>query len=402
MQRLMDDQHVLVANRTRSKSPGPRRTLGPDSSGTFDVGNLRQHEEYNPEEHFPDRSDSRHFQRSSLDGSVMEPLYFGHSHSILGGMGSVKWGEKSAWHTIRHYENEAGMVDVFRAASDGEVGVLKLALARGQDLDSPSSENDLTPLMGAAENGRYSSAKYLIDQGADIERSCPMTGYRPLHFAAFFCRASVVRLLVVSGAEVDAPDLNSGLPGDSFSCASYLRWHGLRDRRLIRRFLKGDLEIDFQKHGRSVFPMNSPLEAYDAEHQPNLMRMVSEAGSPELPGEEGSTLTGEAAEEADPTPGSIRYYLRRASVGVHGMQDRLAQVPTFMEGLREAFKLKPAEEEGALRNAVGGGGAAYDMGELGRAEEGASPLQREKPLVGSLEHKLMVAAATPRVGDSAS
>eukprot|EP00752_Nemacystus_decipiens_P017481 g15673.t1 len=90
------------------------------------------------------------------------------------------------------------------SAWQGEVGVVKLLLARGADVDA---ENNLgsTPLNRAAVAGRTEVIELLLDAGADLEHQDDISG-TPLHGAARRNHCSTVRLLLNRGALVDASD----------------------------------------------------------------------------------------------------------------------------------------------------------------------------------------------------
>eukprot|EP00903_Cladosiphon_okamuranus_P013824 g12865.t1 len=167
-----------------------------------------------------------------------------------------------------------GTFDVFAAARDGQVSVLKQALTEGEHVDVPD-EAGLTALMWAARTGRLSTAQYLVSQGASLERRDEATGFSPLHFAAYYCRSSVVRVLVLAGADTKATDNRGRIPGACFQPLSYLSYEAFQHRRLIRRFLAGDLKDGMDDKGKTMFPMNSPLEAYDEEHRPQCVRLGS-------------------------------------------------------------------------------------------------------------------------------
>eukprot|EP00903_Cladosiphon_okamuranus_P015359 g14185.t1 len=90
------------------------------------------------------------------------------------------------------------------SACQGEVGIVKLLLARGAEVDA---ENNLgsTPLNRAAVAGKTEVIELLLDAGANLEHQDDISG-TPLHGAARRNHCSTVRLLLNRGALVDASD----------------------------------------------------------------------------------------------------------------------------------------------------------------------------------------------------
>ncbi|CAM9237759.1 unnamed protein product, partial [Hapterophycus canaliculatus] len=194
-----------------------------------------------------------------------------------------------------------GTFDVFAAARDGQVSVLKQALTEGEEVDVQDGDG-LTALMWAARAGRLSTAKYLVSQGASLVRRDDTTGFSPLHFAAYYCRSSVVRVLVLAGADKNASDKRGKVPGECFQPMSYLSYKAFYHRRLIARFLAGDMNDGMLDKGKTMFPMNSPLEAYDEEHRPQCLLGSNEKMA--APSDRCSTNQGRREpEQGSPGPG---------------------------------------------------------------------------------------------------
>ncbi|CAM9210686.1 unnamed protein product, partial [Ectocarpus sp. 6 AP-2014] len=86
---------------------------------------------------------------------------------------------------------------------------------------------------------------------------------------------SVVRVLVLAGADTQATDNAGKAPGERFQAVSYLSYKAFHHRRLIGRFLTGNMKDGMDDKGKTMFPKNSPLEAYDEEHRPQCVRLGS-------------------------------------------------------------------------------------------------------------------------------
>ncbi|CAM9217219.1 unnamed protein product, partial [Ectocarpus sp. 12 AP-2014] len=138
---------------------------------------------------------------SRLNATI--PILSGRSyqgHNVVGGKGEGGGGTLGAsgslgrtgaatlaGRLVAYATRPGGSLDIFAAARDGQVSVLKQALTDGEQVDA-QDENGLTALMWAARAGRLSTAKYLVSQGASLTRRDDATGFSPLHFAAYYCR----------------------------------------------------------------------------------------------------------------------------------------------------------------------------------------------------------------------
>lgn len=213
-------------------------------------------------------------------------------------------------HMLRQYARKDGQqgVDLHAAARDGQVIIIDAAVSGGALVDELDRKG-WTPLMWASKCGRWSSAKNLLANGADCTKTCPKSGYTPLHIAAYYCKPAVVLQLMEGGAAADALDRRGKRPGERFRWTGYCSLSGMTDRRLIRQYLSGDLSHEAgHAEGPAVFPMNSPLETYDEEHQPQFIRLPSSLDNKDEPSKVGDEML-----EGKRLVG-IKYYLRRASV----------------------------------------------------------------------------------------
>jgi ankyrin repeat protein len=96
-------------------------------------------------------------------------------------------------------------VDVFEAATLGDVGRLDRWLNDDQALVSRRSSDDGTPLHFAAFFAQPEAARLLVDRGADVHAVSPTFGnVTPLHSAAAGGSAEIVHALLVAGADPNA------------------------------------------------------------------------------------------------------------------------------------------------------------------------------------------------------
>ena len=96
-------------------------------------------------------------------------------------------------------------VDVFEAATLGEVERLEKWVQEDRSLVSRRSPDDTTPLHFAAFFARPDAAKLLIERGADVHAVSPTFGrVTPLHSAAAGRSTEIVHALLVAGAEPNA------------------------------------------------------------------------------------------------------------------------------------------------------------------------------------------------------
>ena len=101
---------------------------------------------------------------------------------------------------------------IHRAVMDGDVSTFSVALAAGDDLNTPGPEG-MTPLHIAAHRGNVQFARALLDAGADID-PINVWGNTPLWVAVMerhlSCPdGSMIRLLLERGADPDRREGNN-------------------------------------------------------------------------------------------------------------------------------------------------------------------------------------------------
>ncbi|MBT4227238.1 MAG: ankyrin repeat domain-containing protein, partial [Verrucomicrobia bacterium] len=97
-------------------------------------------------------------------------------------------------------------VDIWKAADEGNIEVVKQHLAAGTDVDA-KDKYEWTGLSWAAAEGQNEIVDLLIAKGADVNAK----DYRvrtPLHSAAAHGHKEVAKLLIIHGADVNAKGLN--------------------------------------------------------------------------------------------------------------------------------------------------------------------------------------------------
>lgn len=73
--------------------------------------------------------------------------------------------------------------EMFRAACQGDLGLVEHHLDQGVDIDFVHPELQSTALVAAIEEGRTEVALLLLDRGADATLRSPLEGLTPLEAA---------------------------------------------------------------------------------------------------------------------------------------------------------------------------------------------------------------------------
>jgi len=118
-------------------------------------------------------------------------------------------------------ETAALGMDIWTAASQGNLGVIRGCLAAGGDIDATLSApgtlaSGATLLHLAVLADQHGVVEFLSENGADLRAQAKDEhGGTPLHWAAALGRLEMVKLLVASGADVNAPDDHGYTPLDA-------------------------------------------------------------------------------------------------------------------------------------------------------------------------------------------
>ena len=131
---------------------------------------------------------------------------------------------------------ETGEVDIFEAASLGDVARLADLLAGDPALALTRSDDDFTPLHYAAFFDGPEAARLLLEHGADGNAFADNElGVHPLNSAAAAGQREVAAILLEHGADPNAPTRLGFTPLDAAHAngdkklAELLRSHGARD-----------------------------------------------------------------------------------------------------------------------------------------------------------------------------
>jgi ankyrin repeat protein len=132
---------------------------------------------------------------------------------------------------------ENAELDIFEAASLGDVARLIELLAADPTLAEARSDDDFTALHYAAFFDGPEAARLLVEHGADVNAFADNDlGVHPLNSAAAAGRHEVATILLEHGADPNAPTRSGFTPldvarenGDE-KLAELLRAHGAQDR----------------------------------------------------------------------------------------------------------------------------------------------------------------------------
>ena len=98
--------------------------------------------------------------------------------------------------------NPAGETPLMLAALKGEMGVLRVLLARGAAVNPPG----WTPLHYAASGDSLPAVRELLARGAELEARAPKNARTPLMLAAMYAGEDVIDALLKAGADAAARD----------------------------------------------------------------------------------------------------------------------------------------------------------------------------------------------------
>jgi len=133
------------------------------------------------------------------------------------------------------------ITDIWAAASQGNLKVVKRHLTAGADIDAAFVAPGIlasgaTPLHIAVLSDQRKVARFLIDKGANINTpASDQHGGTPLHWAAVLGRVEIARQLIDAGANVNAIDKNGNTPLDA---TTYEQFSESKTRLAIAELLR--------------------------------------------------------------------------------------------------------------------------------------------------------------------
>jgi ankyrin repeat protein len=97
--------------------------------------------------------------------------------------------------------------DVHQMARDGQLDLLKAAVAKAPQLVQAKNPDSETALHEAASYGRTAIVEFLLASGAEVDAR-DEDGETPLRDAAKYGHTAAMKLLIAKGADVNAVDMD--------------------------------------------------------------------------------------------------------------------------------------------------------------------------------------------------
>ncbi|TWU55036.1 ankyrin repeat domain-containing protein [Rubripirellula reticaptiva] len=138
------------------------------------------------------------------DGTVKDEVATSLDQSVAS-TDATKETEPAGKSSTVQYSDEAFRV----AAHDGNIDVVRKALAAGTNVDAPDPDRKYTALLMAAYNGHSHVIKVLLEHGAEVDAR-DFEGKTPLMHAASGPFPDAVTMLVDAGANVNATETTEG------------------------------------------------------------------------------------------------------------------------------------------------------------------------------------------------
>lgn len=219
------------------------------------------------------------------------------------------------------------------AAWNGDIRMMELLVARGADVNKPSSTGERA-LMHAAWRGQLEAIRWLLARGARVNGD-PMQ-WSALHYAVFAGRAEAAALLLEKGADINARSSN----GSSVIMMAVYEGHDQLVKQLIAKGAdlsvkndRGDgaLEWAFKfKHLGIARMVSNPQEFIAAANKPS-----AQWGEPQRSQAAPAAGPPPEAAAADPARDKIEELVRMRNIlASRGMTEAAAKMDRRIAGLR--------------------------------------------------------------------
>lgn len=191
---------------------------------------------------------------------------------------------KEGW----HWQPESGLIDgccpdFFKETSDlefasafGRIGIVKVLIKAGADVNAVNPRSSTTPLMAAASSGQAESVQLLINSGAELETK--KLGRTCLFNAVESRNKKTVQILINSGADVNVSDdwgitpLMCAVAGESIESAKVLLEAGADMNAADQN---GKTVFDFVSRKRYSVPILGNF--FTSERDQEMLKLLEEA-----------------------------------------------------------------------------------------------------------------------------
>jgi ankyrin repeat protein len=124
---------------------------------------------------------------------------------LFAGISLMKQSDKLPDSGITSNDSDINEMDIYSAATFGNVDEIESILAEKPELVNAKDEKGTTPLhLAVSVFGNKEAVELLITKGANVNTKEDSFGATPLHMAIFWGNMDIVKLLVANGADVNA------------------------------------------------------------------------------------------------------------------------------------------------------------------------------------------------------
>lgn len=169
------------------------------------------------------------------------------------------------------------LTDLEFAASHGRIGIIKVLLETGADVNAKSRWRGFTPLMTAASSGQAEAVQFLINFGAELEAK-DLLGRTCLFNAIESRHKKTVQVLIDSGANVNMSDdwgitpLMCAAVGKSIESVKILL---AASADVNATDTDGNTVLDHMRYKRSSIPFVGDF--FTSEHNKEMIQLLEEA-----------------------------------------------------------------------------------------------------------------------------